>query len=63
MQTIWHAIPAPVYLSTTCWPPPPTTTTTPHPAAVTCGYTKCGCDSACPIVQGVSLGYMLQRLT
>lgn len=30
---------------------------------VFCGYTKCVCDGACPIVNGVSLGYMLERLT
>ncbi|EFN53455.1 hypothetical protein CHLNCDRAFT_58530 [Chlorella variabilis] len=31
--------------------------------AVFCGYTKCSCDAACPTVNGVSLGYMLERLT
>ncbi|KAL4459104.1 hypothetical protein ABPG75_013969 [Micractinium tetrahymenae] len=30
---------------------------------VSCGYTRCGCDGACPTVQGVSLGYRLERLT
>ena len=35
----------------------------PTPAAVFCGYTKCSCDAACPTVNGVSLGYMLERLT
>lgn len=33
------------------------------PAAVFCGYTKCECDGTCPIVNGVSLGYMLEKLT
>ena len=41
----------------------PTACCCPFPAAVFCGYTKCSCDNACPQVNGVSLGYMLSRLT
>jgi hypothetical protein len=32
------------------------------PAGVFCSYTKCQCDGACPNVNGVSMGYMLDRL-
>lgn len=31
--------------------------------SVFCSYTKCQCDGVCPLVNGVSLGYMLERLT
>ncbi|KAL4854197.1 hypothetical protein ACK3TF_005042 [Chlorella vulgaris] len=31
--------------------------------AVFCSYTKCKCDAACPTMNGVSLGYLLERMT
>ena len=33
------------------------------PAAIFCDYTKCSCDSGCPVVNGVSLAYWLDRQT
>ncbi|PSC74161.1 ABC transporter G family [Micractinium conductrix] len=31
--------------------------------AIFCDYTKCSCDSGCPVVNGVSLAYWLDRQT
>lgn len=54
--------------------PPATRLTTAHPslrplparsppgAGWKCDYVKCQCDGTCPVVDGVSLGYMLEKL-